>query len=39
LHGDIQRLAELGLGLIGLERLGGPVTLVAEPSTPRKGEM
>jgi hypothetical protein len=39
LHGDIERLAELGLELIGLEQLGGPVTLVAEPSTPRKGQV
>ncbi len=39
LHGYIERLAELGLELIGLEQLGGPVGLAAGPSTQGKGQV
>jgi hypothetical protein len=38
LHGYIERLAELGLDLLGLEQLGEPVGLTVEFSTQRKGK-
>jgi hypothetical protein len=38
LHGHIERLAELGLDLIGLEQLGGPVGLAVVSSAQRKGK-
>lgn len=38
LHGYIERLAELGLDLIGLEQVGGPVGRAVEFSTQRKGK-
>jgi hypothetical protein len=38
LHGYIERLAELGLDLLGLEQLGEPVGLAARASTQGKGK-
>jgi hypothetical protein len=38
LHGYIERLAELGLDLLGLEQLGEPVGLAAQASTQGKGK-
>ena len=38
LHGYIERLAELGLDLIGIEQIGGPVGLAARASSQGKGK-
>ena len=38
LHGYIERLAELGLDLLGLEQLDEPVGLPARASTQGKGK-
>ena len=38
LHGYIERLAELGLDLLGIEQLGEPVGLAAPAPTQGKGK-